>query len=68
MEFTSTVIYSRDHYIVVEVVGVDISPINIQRTKTNVMHYIFRNDEESKALPLVRTLLSLLISQPSGVS
>lgn len=51
VEFTSAVIYSQNEYVVVEVEAVDVSPINISRTKTNVMHYIFTTEDANKKLP-----------------
>lgn len=42
MEFSAVVAYNTDEYVVVKVNVVDVSPVNIVRTKTNDMTYVFK--------------------------
>lgn len=42
MEFSATVVYSRDCYLVVQVVALDVHPMSAVKTRTNIMKYVFR--------------------------
>lgn len=55
MEFTASVVYNEGKYVVVQVVAVDVSPVNVIRTKTNILTYVFRTKDgaSANALPKV---------------
>ncbi len=44
MEFASTVVYSRDEFLVVQVLALDVNPANAVKSKTNILKYVFRSD------------------------
>jgi len=54
VEFSSMITYNRGNEFVVQVVAEDVSPVNSNRTRTNVLTYVFRTtDEVAKTIPVV---------------
>jgi len=54
VQFISTVVYSSQDHIVIQVVVVATNPTTGSETTTNIFSYVFRASEENKlAVPLV---------------